>query len=311
MRFSWRNWSILNLLRPAWRRVYPVVSQILRRARISWMKWRLSQEDWLYFMCNVCGASSAFPRSRMGREQWSCTACGSTVRFRSVIHALSVGLFGKDLTISNFPNDPSIRGIGMSDWNGYAVPLGKRLDYLNTYYHQEPYLDIMADEFAESETFDFVISSDVLEHVPPPVEKAFRNIFRLLKPGGLLVLTVPYVDGATKEHFPGLANYRIEVQNGKQVLVNTRVDGLVEVFSQLVFHGGPGSVVEMRLFGETDLIALLEISGFTDIHIHGEELKEYGILWNPYDPEKAPYRPIIHGLDTPPITARRPVGGVT
>ncbi len=35
---------------------------------------------------------------------------------------------------------------------------------------------------------DFVISSDVFEHVPPPVDIAFENTRRMLRPGGLFVL---------------------------------------------------------------------------------------------------------------------------
>ncbi len=40
------------------------------------------------------------------------------------------------------------------------------------------------------DVFDFVISSEVIEHVPDPV-KAIREMHRVLKPGGTLVLTTP------------------------------------------------------------------------------------------------------------------------
>lgn len=43
--------------------------------------------------------------------------------------------------------------------------------------------------FADA-TFDVVISSEVIEHVPAPLD-AVREMHRVLKPGGLLVLTTP------------------------------------------------------------------------------------------------------------------------
>jgi ubiquinone/menaquinone biosynthesis C-methylase UbiE len=40
-------------------------------------------------------------------------------------------------------------------------------------------------------TFDLIISQDVFEHVPDP-KRGFREIFRVLKPGGYHVFTVPF-----------------------------------------------------------------------------------------------------------------------
>jgi SAM-dependent methyltransferase len=40
-------------------------------------------------------------------------------------------------------------------------------------------------------TFDVVIASDVFEHVRDDAA-GYREIFRTLKPGGRLILTVPY-----------------------------------------------------------------------------------------------------------------------
>lgn len=42
----------------------------------------------------------------------------------------------------------------------------------------------------EDNTFDYVISSEVIEHVPEPY-KAIREIYRVLKPGGVMVLSTP------------------------------------------------------------------------------------------------------------------------
>jgi len=42
----------------------------------------------------------------------------------------------------------------------------------------------------KANTFDYVISSEVVEHVSNP-DKALRELYRVLKPGGILVLTTP------------------------------------------------------------------------------------------------------------------------
>jgi 2-polyprenyl-3-methyl-5-hydroxy-6-metoxy-1,4-benzoquinol methylase len=49
--------------------------------------------------------------------------------------------------------------------------------------------DIMSQSF-ESNSFDVVISCETIEHVPHP-KKAINELYRVLKPGGLLLLTCP------------------------------------------------------------------------------------------------------------------------
>ena len=56
-------------------------------------------------------------------------------------------------------------------------------------------------------TYDFILSSDVFEHVAPPVERAFEEAFRLLKPNGFLCITVPSVADDTVEYYPDLHEY--------------------------------------------------------------------------------------------------------
>ena len=109
----------------------------------------------------------------------------------SVVHALRRS-FGQGMSISEFPIRPDLTGIGLTDC-GYAPRLSSKLAYRNTFYDREPRLDITDPPTDLEGTLDFLISSDVFEHVPPPVERAFEGVFRLLKPGGVFVLTVPYL----------------------------------------------------------------------------------------------------------------------
>lgn len=51
-----------------------------------------------------------------------------------------------------------------------------------------------------SGTIDFVISNHALEHVPFPIQ-ALREIYRTLKPGGLLILVVPIDDWRNQRRY--------------------------------------------------------------------------------------------------------------
>jgi SAM-dependent methyltransferase len=111
---------------------------------------------------------------------------------RAMIHLLSQALFGRGIALFDFPIRKDIRGIGLSDWIGYAAPLAQKLNYTNTFYHQEPRLDITDIDPSLEETLDFLIATDVFEHIAPPISVAFENSHKLLKPTGVFILTVPY-----------------------------------------------------------------------------------------------------------------------
>lgn len=242
----------------------------------------IPEQERVRFNCNICGRACACEPSRLDREVASCEGCGSTLRMRAIIGLLTRELFGELCPIEQLPVRKDIRGVGLSDWDEYARRLAGVVDYTNTYYHQAPRLDItrIGDDIAGS--CDFIISTDVFEHVLPPVSRAFAGAHRLLKPGGLLVLTVPYAleFSHTREHFPDLHEWTLEgdVFTGFR-LRNRRKDGVEEVFDQLVFHGGPGSTLEMRLFSRDSLLAELRAAGFREVRIADEDLPEIGVHW--------------------------------
>lgn len=233
----------------------------------------------LRFKCNICGSVNTSRISGLGREIPSCTECGSTLRFRSIVHLLSSHLFGKSLPLNEFPDAKHIKGIGMTDWWGYASILERKLDYTNTFYHQEPQLNIVHPPAHMLGTLDFIVTSDVMEHVPPPIQTGFDNLAALLKPGGVLILTVPFgQDHETQEHFPELHDFRIVSGSGDRELHNTTFDGRHQVFRDLVFHGGDGSTLEMRLFCERALVSHLHRAGFENVTIHSESYYDFGIV---------------------------------
>ena len=249
----------------------------------------------LYFRCNVCGQRSLTELDRLGREVVSCQTCGSTPRARAIIRVLSSELFERNFALPDFPRRPDIRGIGTTDWEGYALRLAEKFSYQNTFYHQEPRLDLAAVDLAPEliAANDFVISSEVFEHVPPPVGRAFQNVWRMLKPGGVFILTVPFgLQDKTAEHFPELHEFTIIEKNGSFVLRNVTRLGVVQEFHELVFHGGPGTTLEMRLFSERALYQHLQDAGFTDIKAHRAPDFACGVWW----PEPCSF----------PLSARKP-----
>ncbi|MGH8092749.1 MAG: methyltransferase domain-containing protein [Chthoniobacterales bacterium] len=174
-----------------------------------------------------------------------------------------------------------MHGLGLTDSESYATPLAQKFHYQNTYFHQSPRLDIGGDLApSQFESCDFLISSEIFEHVTPPVARAFANVFRLLKPGGLFVLTVPYgKQSETTEHFPDLNDFTLDETEGHYVMTNRTREGVIQKFDQLHFHGGPGTTLEMRIFSEGDLLQHLRTAGFSEIKIHLEPVFQYGIWW--------------------------------
>ena len=171
------------------------------------------------FVCNICGGTNrgAPIEQVQGRETPSCRHCGSILRFRAVMHALSMELYGRALVVEGFPTDKSIAGLGMSDHETYARKLARKLAYVNTFYHDEPRLDITAIPDDAVGRNRFLISSDVFEHIPLfALDAAFRNSRRLLRDDGFFLFTVPYdKTGETREHFPRLHDFRIDQIDGR------------------------------------------------------------------------------------------------
>jgi len=240
-----------------------------------WRRFSSRKSDTV-FCCNICGNENSYLIDDLTREVPTCTFCRSSVRTRSIISLLSEQLFGKPIELNEFPEDPDISGIGLSDWLGYSKVLEKKFNYSNTYYHKPPQLDICSpDAWSKYNELNFIISTEVFEHVVPPVSIAFDNAYKMLKTGGVLILTVPYTKNGseTLEHFPNLHEFTIEdsteeTQNGE-----------TERFTDLNFHGGEGETLEMRLFCKESLQNELERAGFTNITFFEENRLDHGVYW--------------------------------
>ena len=197
---------------------------------------------------------------------------------REVTYLASVALFGTGLPIPELPVRPELRGIGLSDWWEYVDQLAHHITYTNSWYHHEPRLDVTAVPNEHAGKYDFVISTDVFEHVLPPVQLAFDGAAQLLKPGGALVLTVPWrPDGETLEHYPDAVGYDVLEVDGRYEVDIVDASGGRRRVTDPVFHGGPGSTLEMRIFSLPGILQCLATAGFRSVRVLREEVLEFGI----------------------------------
>ncbi|MFO1323107.1 MAG: methyltransferase domain-containing protein [Burkholderiales bacterium] len=232
------------------------------------------------YRCNLCGAQNHGTLAELSREALTCSGCVSNVRFRAMAYLVTKEVLGRPLPLPEVPVHKEIAGIGLSDAESYARPLAEKFDYENTFYHTEPRLDIAAIDPPRVGRYDFVIASDVFEHVVPPVALAFANARRLLKPGGKFIFTVPFtLDADTREHYPDLHDWSIAERDGTWTLTNRTRDGCAQTFTDLVFHGGPGSTLEMRLFSRAALEREFAHAGFSRVRIADEPYLPFGIHW--------------------------------
>ncbi|MGO9108817.1 MAG: methyltransferase domain-containing protein [Thermoguttaceae bacterium] len=231
------------------------------------------------FLCNVCGTANMLPQARLTREDGHCSSCQCYGRLRSMVYALTSQFSPQQPVLKWMAARKDIRGLGCSDW-GYTGLLAKKFDYVNAFYDREPQLDLCNVDWRrwDPASFDFITCTDVLEHVEPPVQRAFDNMHRLLKPGGVAILTVPTtLDPINREHFPALTEWSIETQNSQRVLINRRDDGVVERFDNLCWHGGEGMTLEFRVFSREGLIDNVEKAGLRVAQILDRSIPRFAV----------------------------------
>lgn len=143
--------------------------------------------------CNLCGWKGRHFLSTYWHKYSQCPFCGSDVRHRLVIAALtlipevSFEKIVKEKKILHFAPETGIKELLIEK----KAHLYKTADYIRD--DVDIQTDISDMMNIKSETFDLVILCDVLEHVAND-KKAISEIYRILKPGGCSIITVPQKD---------------------------------------------------------------------------------------------------------------------
>lgn len=233
------------------------------------------------FTCNICGGETPAESDVLHREARVCIHCGSNARFRAVTLSLTQGLFGSPRPLAEVSPDPSIRGFGCSDADPYAGRLATLFSYTNTFFHTEPRLDICDwNTFASYRGARFAICTDVLEHTIQEPLVALSNLHQALAPGGFLVVSAPtYGHAATLEKYPGVTTYRVAREDDNYVVHYVTSSGETKTDLAPIFHGGPGSVLEMRVMSHATMMSDLRTAGFSQVSIPDEGFERYGAVW--------------------------------
>ena len=154
--------------------------------------------------CNLCQRRTIFVTD-VGTDRWirRCCRCRSTPKYRAIVQVIESET-GHQLThlvreqkiyelSTTSPIFRKLRGHSNYEAAGYFSdrPFGTKMT--DFYWNQ----DLHHLSFA-SDSFDIVISSETMEHVRRPWQ-GFSEIYRVLKPGGIYVFTVPFrIDRLTR-----------------------------------------------------------------------------------------------------------------
>lgn len=204
--------------------------------------------------CNICSRLTLFTaKDKNLRESLICIHCKSYNRKRLLYYFLNKSIKErgdriKNLTIWNTENSGSLhehlkRTYGnnytSSEYYGETVKSGEIINGVRN--------EDMRNTSFPSNYFDFVISSDDLEHFPDP-EKSFIEIKRVLKPGGQFIFTVPFIE------------------NMKENDIRARLlpDGSIKYIKEPQYHGDPvrpdSGILVFTIFGE-EIIDMFKKSG--------------------------------------------------
>jgi len=205
-------------------------------------------------LCTVCGNTCEFARfSENLRESGFCSVCGSSNRQRQLGRALRMvyGMpangplaFRTDFVTYNTETTGAMHQVlsltgryVCSEYFGPELRPGQDVDGRR---HE----DLQQLTFAD-DSVDLVLTSDVLEHMPAPYV-AHGEIYRILRPGGRHVFTVPFDPGDP------LDDVRAQL-----------VDGEICYLADKQYHGDPvrpeEGILVWTIFGIEMLVRLARI----------------------------------------------------
>ncbi len=139
--------------------------------------------------CPVCGnhAGAFVHMSNQLRFSWNsaCGHCSSRARHRGLfgVYREAARSLTKESVVLHFAPEPAF----------YSLFKDKTFQYVTSDYLLED-VDLPNQDIQElslpDDSYDLILCNHVLEHVPDD-KKALKELYRILKPGGRLLLTIP------------------------------------------------------------------------------------------------------------------------
>ena len=176
-------------------------------------------------ICNLCGTKQTFYKDHNSlREGYRCCQCKASLRYRGQTEAI-IKSFGKpDTTLmKDLIRDPNFKKLSIYE-PGVIGPFRKYLgnfgNYVNSYFWSDvkpgDYRDGIQCQNLEmltfdSNYFDLIITSDIMEHIRHPWV-AFADIWRVLKPGGYHICSIPIQKLMKQETF-----YRVDTSGEEDI----------------------------------------------------------------------------------------------
>jgi sulfatase maturation enzyme AslB (radical SAM superfamily)/SAM-dependent methyltransferase len=238
---------------------------------------------YLHGTCLLCGERGLFPleNPNLVRDSLACPSCGALNRWRQLARGLLRYLRCRKFNATTIPELANeLPNTDVVIYDTYSMyPLSRCMERAGAHYltsefyaHLAPGTvvrpnhscqDLSRLTFADA-SVDVVLATDVFEHVRLHRE-AFAEIYRVLRPGGALVFTVPFV-------------YEYE-QNDIFVRVNDplRPDADEDLHPP-TYHGDPlhGSGARVfRIYGR-ELFSELQASGF-DVFFERTSVAHLGV----------------------------------
>jgi len=254
------------------------------RRRLGAMRRAASAVEVAVGFCHVCGQRSAFLGYEpvdypCKRNSFVCQGCGASARNRHVAQCILAHLPTAPASVSLRAFAANFGGrIWLTATTGaIADALGANPGCVASEFHDGAASgerrggvlcqDLHATSFADG-SFDLVVTEDVLEHVAEP-RRAFLELRRVLRPGGLHVATVP-------------VNWFLPATVPRAVIEEGNIRHLLPP----EYHGDPlrpDGILAFTEFGQDVAAAWFGLTGPTEIdaaHLDRERERRFAIYNN-------------------------------